>query len=159
MIAALFVATGGLRARFFAKTRRDNATGCLVWTGARNAKGYGQIAMTTSRPAYAHRVAWALETGAWPSQCLLHSCDNPACVEPTHLSEGTRAENNADMRAKGRARYAAPARGALSATAKLTNEEASQIRAATGKRIGQRLADQFGVSRSTISRIRRGVAW
>ena len=67
------------RARFFAKTRLEQS-GCLVWTGCRNKKGYGQVSIAVSLPAMAHRVAWALAHGAWPSDCLLHSCDNPPCV-------------------------------------------------------------------------------
>lgn len=103
MIAALFVATGGLAERFFAKTSRA-PSGCLLWTGSKNRRGYGQIAISSSTPRLAHRVAWLLSNGSWPKQCLLHSCDTPACVEISHLREGTRADNNAEMDAKGRSR-------------------------------------------------------
>ena len=94
--------------RFFAKTRRDEATGCLLWTAGRLKAGYGQF-LASSGMTLAHRVAWTMAHGP-----MLHHCDNPPCVEagPGHLFLGTKAVNNAYMRAKGRdARGNANARG------------------------------------------------
>lgn len=81
-------------------TRRT--TGCWEWTGARSAKGYGVLNVReTSR--LASRVAWQLEHGKIPRGLyVLHKCDNPGCVRPSHLFLGTLADNNADMLAKGR---------------------------------------------------------
>lgn len=55
------------------------------------------------RLEYAHRIAWEIEHGAPPSDCVLHSCDNRACANARHLFEGDRNVNNQDMIAKGRA--------------------------------------------------------
>ena len=88
--------------RFWPKIRRDGA--CLVWTAYKNRKGYGEFSISPSQSALAHRVAWFLTYGYWPTDCLLHSCDTPACVNPEHLREGSRTENNAEMYAKGRGR-------------------------------------------------------
>lgn len=145
-----------LRQRFFTKTARDPKTGCLVWTGSKNGKGYGQVSIATSQPALAHRVAWLLENGEWPEPCALHCCDNPSCVEVAHLFLGTRAENNADMRRKGRNRYI-PRRGEESSSAKLTWPLVAEIRASGES--GAALARRLGVCRSTISQVRRHVIW
>lgn len=104
-VAALYVETGGLAGRLARRLRKNDETGCLIWTGYRNPKGYGSISISPGKPGFAHRVAWELENGAIPDGlCVLHRCDMPACCNVGHLFLGTRADNNADMRAKGRAR-------------------------------------------------------
>jgi len=92
-----------LEQRFAAKVKWNND--CLEWQNSLDNHGYGQIwVKEVGRPVKAHRVAWFLEFGDWPARSLLHSCDNPLCVNTQHLKEGTQAENLGDMAAKGRAR-------------------------------------------------------
>jgi len=78
---------------------------CWVWLGYKNPKGYGQINLGRPRKLrLVHCLSWELAYGPLPvGLCVLHHCDTPACVRPDHLFLGTRVDNNADMRAKGRA--------------------------------------------------------
>jgi HNH endonuclease len=51
---------------------------------------------------YAHRFAFAAATGADITEQVLHSCDNPLCVNPAHLFQGTQTDNMKDAQAKKR---------------------------------------------------------
>jgi hypothetical protein len=89
-----------LDVRFWEKVMKTD--GCWLWTASMDRHGYGQFC-AGGRPKKAHRVAWFLTHGAWPTNAL-HRCDTPACVRPDHLFEGTKADNTADMMLKGRHR-------------------------------------------------------
>lgn len=94
-----------LAERFEERTCPEPNSGCLLWIGRVNHAGYGGIDVTVDgedRPILAHRVAFFLRHGRWPSRLVLHKCDTPACVNADHLFEGTSKDNAADKVAKGR---------------------------------------------------------
>ena len=128
-------------------------TPCIEFKGARTAGGYGQK-MIAGKRIYMHRFVWAEAYGPIPKGMhVLHRCDNPPCINVSHLFLGTHADNVADMIAKGRGGN----RGETNGNAKLTWEDAEAIRASS-ERVTD-LAKRYGVAHSVISNIRRGKAW
>ena len=96
--------------RFVAGLERK-ANGCLEWTGATNDSGYG-ILTIARRPVRTHRIAWERVHGPIVDGLnVLHHCDNPPCCDAVdtehHLFLGTKADNAADMAAKGRSYWSA----------------------------------------------------
>lgn len=88
--------------RFWKKVKKTR--GCWLWTACKHPTGYGLVAKGPNRCARAHRVAYEMLVGPIPKGMhLLHSCDNPACVNPKHLRPGTDADNRKDCCLKGRA--------------------------------------------------------
>lgn len=76
--------------------------GCLEYTGYRNAWGYGRLRFM-GKKWLAPRLSWYLSKGSIPEGlCILHTCDNPACINPAHLFLGTDKDNTKDAIAKGR---------------------------------------------------------
>ena len=77
---------------------------CLEWRGLLDKDGYGRVGKQGSSSQRVHRVFYELWHGIklQPDEVLLHSCDNPKCFNPFHLTPSTQAANVKDMDAKGR---------------------------------------------------------
>jgi DNA invertase Pin-like site-specific DNA recombinase len=88
---------------------------------------------------------------------VLHHCDNPPCINPRHIYDGTQQDNVRDREKRHRRK---PPFGEKNGRAKLTEEDIRQIRALKDQGVTQRkLAAQFGVGQSQMSRIVRGEQW
>jgi hypothetical protein len=146
--------------RFWSKVRKDGEN-CWLWTGSAAPRGYGRLKVGKACRLATH-VALELDGRPRPSpdHLALHSCDNPTCVNPSHLRWGTQKENVADMFARGRAsdrRTMNHARGERVHTAKLTDAQVRVIFADT--RPTAEVARDFGVHPDTIRQIRNGEKW
>lgn len=145
--------------RFWAKVDRRGPDECWPWKAAFNEHGYGVMRPDTTRrngpTVKAHRVSAQLAGMQIDGMKVLHSCDNPPCVNPAHLRPGTMKENSADMVGRGRNQ-----RGSEKVEAKLTEADVQEIRRRVRAGEMQRLiAADFGVSQGTISDIKRGRSW
>lgn len=143
--------------RFWSHTKKL-VSGCLVWTGKTNNKGYGMFSVKIGerwKTVSAHRWLFGEVFGIAPSKIVMHSCDNPPCIALQHLDRGTLSSNLIDAIQKGRRTYTS---GRESPSAKLTAEDVAEIRRRYGSGgISQEsLAEEFGVWRRTIYRILRG---
>jgi hypothetical protein len=86
--------------RFWSKVSKSD--GCWLWIAYRDEKGYGAFGFK-GKVQRAHRVAYELALGPIaPGMHVLHSCDNPSCVNPSHLRLGTHADNMRDRIERGR---------------------------------------------------------
>ena len=102
--------------RFWAKVDVLGPDDCWSWNGSADSRGYGH-AWFQGKSMYAHRISYQLEHGDIPAQedgspsLVCHHCDNPNCVNPSHLFVGSHIDNAKDRDAKGRGAYQ-KARGA-----------------------------------------------
>lgn len=90
--------------RFESHFTPEPNSGCWLWFGAANKKGYGNF-FFEDKFYRAHR--WIYEQINGPVSATLdmcHKCDNPSCVNPDHLFPGTRSDNMQDSIRKGRVR-------------------------------------------------------
>lgn len=88
---------------FWKRVDKRGDAECWPWTGSRKPRGYGHIHFKR-RDHNAHRVAYELHHGKPPPAHMevMHTCDNPPCVNPAHLRLGTHTDNMRDAKAKGR---------------------------------------------------------
>lgn len=143
-------------ARFEAKFRRS-ANGCWEWVAAKKGAGYGAFWLSGALRG-AHRAALFLYRGEPLDSDMhaMHSCDNPACVNPDHLSYGTRTDNMRDASAKGRIVRVADWRGPLNPKARLSMEQRREVeRQLLAGRRKRDIATEFGITTVRVHQIAR----
>lgn len=130
------------------ESRIDKSGKCWLWSGTKNQAGYGIFLLPGEIPVRAHRYAYEFFVGRIPrGKIVMHTCDNPPCVNPKHLRIGTRADNNRDTKIKRRHRY-----GKDNHVTVIPDSDVLKIR--ERKEPQAVLATLYGVHQSTICRIR-----
>ena len=82
---------------------------CIEVTSGRMGRGYGSSTIQTGGKDYsvrAHRIAFEQAWGITlkPGEVVMHTCDNPPCINPLHLQRGTQSKNVQDAKSKGHTR-------------------------------------------------------
>jgi hypothetical protein len=129
----------------------DDKTGCWNYIGRKDKNGYGIRGFKGIKGnVRVHRAMYYFSTMDDPAgRIVMHTCDNPSCVNPFHLVCGTPKDNSVDMARKGR-----------QGQSKLTSEDVLEIRQArTNGELLRNLSDRFGVTKSTICHAARGITW
>ena len=149
-----------LKQRFYERVLLPNENGCMFWIGDKNR--YGRITRYLEKQEYiyAHRYSYELHFGRFNKElCVLHRCDNPLCVAPSHLFLGTHADNMRDCKNKNRNRCT-PRYGEENHAAKLTEKQVKNIKKAleNGGKVTA-LAEKYGVTRQSISNIKHSRTW
>lgn len=142
--------------RFWSKV--DKSGECWEWTSQRN-NGYGLFSFK-GKPIYAHRFSFFLSNGEYTGW-VLHKCDNPPCVNPSHLFEGSHQDNMDDMYSKGRRERKKPyQKKEVRKVRKLSKDDVLAIwwRFQNGgyHGLGRVIEKEYGISHTAVSLIRNG---
>lgn len=151
--------------RFMSKVKVDDSTGCWEWQACKNKDGYGNFGLN-KKVKKAHRVSYEIFVQPIAEgMCVCHTCDNPSCVNPCHLFQGTNEENTADKLNKNRM----PS-GTKFKSAKLDDKSVKAIKQFLSRRKLSKagkmehgacrfLSRWFGVSHQIMADIHRGKRW
>lgn len=130
--------------------------GCWHWIGCLDQFGYGRFTSIIVKEVLAHRVAYEIYVGPIGNFYVCHTCDNPSCVNPSHLFLGSQLDNVADSVRKGRAKRAS---GDLASNAKITKADAKKIRSMAGQFTQSELGKMFGIGQSAVGKIINNNTW
>lgn len=133
--------------------------GCWEWRLSLNEKGYGRMSLGWGNGRMlAHRYSWMVHNKKEISSevCVLHQCDNAKCVNPAHLTIGTKAQNNREMAERNRSE-----RGEKRYNAKLNDDNVLWAinKYRNGEMSQHEIAKKLGVCAMTINKAVNGKKW
>lgn len=142
--------------RFWEKVDIKSEDECWEWTGRKLDDGYGLI-NENGIQYRAHRLSYEVNNGMIDDGMVIrHTCNNPKCVNPKHLVQGTHKQNSEDMVAAGHSQF-----GTKNTNSVLNDELVKEIREiyATKKHSYKSIGFKFNVSEATIGQIIRRDTW
>lgn len=141
--------------RFWQRVNQAGPGECWLWD--QKSRRYGNFSIGKTNHL-AHRISYIIHYGPIPDDLIVrHTCDVGRCVNPCHLVTGTQLDNRLDCVERGRT-----ARGTEHGLNVLTPELIAEIRRAKARDpyvTGRRLALDFGVSETSMSRVLRHETW
>jgi hypothetical protein len=145
---------------FWALSDRNKKTDdeCWEWLGMKDKDGYGRFKIHY-KPYRANRVAYTINNGEIePGMWILHSCDNPSCVNPKHLRQGTNIENSQDAVDRNRMAHQI---GELHGGRKVSEEDVIEIRRlySDSSIALSVIAEKYNIKISTVNIIATGKTW
>lgn len=127
------------------------AKDCVIWEMSCDRNGYAQkYCPRRKKSTRAVRVFYEQAHGIelTSEQHLLHSCDNPKCVNIEHVRVGTHQENMDDRKERN------PYKGERNPAAKITDEQALEI--LRDPRTSPHVSKDYGITPQAVRLIRQG---
>lgn len=122
---------------------------CIIWTGALNSGGY-PVTWKDGKTVYKHREV----VGAKKGEVVMHTCDNPSCINPEHLKIGSHKSNSKDMVEKQR-----QATGEQCGNAKFKEWQIHKVRELKGTLSSRAVASLFKMSKTNVLDIWNNKIW
>lgn len=138
---------------------RPQPSGCIHWEGLHDNNGYPTLHVKLEHQLRCSRLAWTAANGPIPDGLfVLHSCDNPGCVNVEHLRTGTQSDNMKDRKERGR--YNTQPQGSANPRSFTSDEDVIEIRRLYAEGVSQcEIARRFGHFQPGIYRIVRGFTY
>ena len=148
-----------IQQRFESKVTLIPFSDCHFWDAAQTKFGYGKLSSGKNKWVLAHKFSFEKAKGNVPEgMFVLHTCDNPSCVNPEHLYIGTSKDNAQDRESRKRGNHAFGERHGRS---KLSVDLVYKIREeyGTGKFSFRQLGKIYNVDGKTVADIVRNKLW
>ena len=135
---------------------------CIEFQGYKDKDGYGRK-RSDGKMRFAHRLAYCesknIDIKEIDGLVVMHTCDNPPCINPEHLKLGTAQDNVDDKMKKGRHAYNPNTKGDAHGRAKITSEDVFKIREMVKFKTQREVGNIFGISNQQVSGIVRREYW